>query len=146
MSYDYSLEIDTGGDEPHRFDVYFNDKHPALGSDGLAGNALMTESGPQRCGNYTSNVSGIWSECLKGGARELGRDHPERMSGLHGCPCNAIAPLLKAAVEWGIEHLDALRLLNPKNGWGDADGAITYLWDIQRACEMHPKCSLHLSY
>jgi hypothetical protein len=49
------------------------------------------------------------------------------------------------AVKWGITNLGELRAENPENGWGDAEGAVTYLWDIQRMCEAHPKARLVIS-
>lgn len=171
MSYDFSIEIDTGGSEPHSIEPYFDDVHPALGDDGFAGNALLTTTGYARCGNYTSNVSGMWMRCLTAAlelvpeARKwIGDDdrawkarNPKSwgdreietkrlcLRDLASKPCDELAPLLAAAVEWGIEHIAELHEFDPGNGWGNADGAVTYLWDIQRACEQHPKGRLYVS-
>lgn len=174
MSYDFAIEIDTGGDEPHHIEPYFADEHPALGRDGFAGTAVVTATGYARCGNYTSNVSGIWAKCLTAAmekvpdARKWAGDDdrwaikeygPNNYKGeprtvdtttlhlrdLAGKECAAIMPLLRAAVEWGVEHIDVLHEFDPPNGWGDADGAVTYLWDIQRACEQHPNGKLYIS-
>jgi hypothetical protein len=181
MSYDFYMAIDTGGEEPHWIEPFFSDGLPALMSDGVAGTAVLTATGYARCGNYTSNVSGIWSKCLTAAMKQTpipGRLRPwrrrtwkawagdddrwrrenypaqkdrpintERMCllDLQGKPADQIAPLLRAAVDWGIEHLDELREMNPENGWGDAEGAVTYLWDIQRMCEQHPRATLRIS-
>jgi hypothetical protein len=56
-----------------------------------------------------------------------------------------LVPLLRAAVEWGVENIDALRESDPENGWGSAEGAVTFLWDIARFCEAHPNATLEIS-
>jgi hypothetical protein len=167
MSYDFHLEADPGGPESGRLEPYFDDTHPALSGDGMAGNVIVTANGYARCGNYTSNVSGMWADCLTAAldvvpeARQwIGDDDRDmraryqsqrhrpiatdrlRLRDLVGKRGEDIAPVLAAAVEWGIEHFDELREQDPPNGWGNAEGAITYLWDIQRMCEAHPHARL----
>lgn len=162
MSYDFAVEVDTGGPEPLHVEPRFDGLHPALDS-------ADTEAIGYRCGNYTSNVSPMWTRCLTEAAAvkpvgwwETGhrmhfvgdkweRVNPQpddeiRLADLAGKECAAIAPLFAAAVKWGIDHLDELRELNPDNGWGNAEGAVTYLWDIQRMCEAHPKATLYVSH
>lgn len=153
MSYDFSGRVDTGGDEPHYIEPFFDDEHPALSGDGMAGNVMVTGRGYARCGNYTSNVSGMWSKCLTAAMRiepdcgDYGAtDGQLWLRDLDGWKLADIQPLLAAAVEWGIGHLDELAEDNPDNGWGNAEGAVTYLWDIQRFAEQHPKATLSLSY
>lgn len=179
MSYDFYIGVDTGGEEEHYVEPYFDDDLPALDGQGGGGmTAVVTNKGYARCGNYTSNVSGMWRKCLTGAldshpdARAwIGDD--DRLSierygptfngaggtvierevatdalclrDLAGKRAEDLVPLLTAAVAWGIEHLDELRADNPDNGWGDAEGAITYLWDIQRMCERHPHGTLRIS-
>lgn len=171
MSYDFYIAIDTGGTEEHYIEPFFSDEHPALSSDGIAGVAVVvTERGYSRCGNYTSNVSGMWMKCLTAAAqnatwmswagddyRRWKKERPDVyadrevdtehlcLRDLAGKQADQLVPLLRAAVEWGIEHLDELREDNPENGWGNAEGAVTYLWDIQRMCEQHPKGKLRIS-
>lgn len=41
MSYDFWIEVDTGGKELHAIEPYFDDQHPALSSDGAAGNVRV---------------------------------------------------------------------------------------------------------
>lgn len=167
MSYDFYAEIDTGGEEPHHIEPYFDDHHPGLAGAEMAGNYLMSGG---RCGNYTSNVSPIWSKCLTAAATEneltalagkYDRDLKERMGArgheievradsicladLDGEPMGLIGPLLER-VKWGLDNIDELREMNPPNGWGNAAGAVEYLWDIQRFCEQHPKATLYLSH
>src|ERR1051326_7095509 len=164
MSFDISAEIDTGGPEPHYLEIHFDDTHPAFESDGMAGTAVLTARGYARCGNYTSNLSGMWTRCLTavmddhGAAGWCGDDQrrfnseytgPEKykhdpdterlhLADLAGKRMGDIAPVLHAAVEWGVEHVAELRELNPENGWGNAEGAITFLWDIARFCDQYP--------
>jgi hypothetical protein len=162
MSYDFYV---TGAaDNWH--EPTFSDTHPAFDSDGAAGVVMLTDQGYSRCGNYTSNVSWMWTRCLtavidefpdlyvlrgEDDRRHLARDidrprtvYADRMClrDLHGARMADIAPLLARAVEWGVEHIDELREGNPANGWGNAEGAITYLWDIQRTCEQCPDGTL----
>lgn len=134
MSYDFWMD---GEDEPR-----FSDTHPAFDGDGMAGNVLLSTKGYTRCGNYTSNVSPIWARCLTA-VQATGEE--VRLADLEGQKGGDILPHLTSAVEWGIAHLDELREMNPPNGWGSAEGAVTYLWDIQRACEAHPQAELRLS-
>lgn len=130
MSYDFWIEDPTG-----RHDPEFDDCLPAFEDDGMAGTVVLTASGYTRCGNYTSNVAPIWARCLSAVA---GTEEEIRLADFEGRPCGTITGHLAAAVEWGVEHIDELCELNPPNGWGNAEGAVTYLWDIQRMCERHP--------
>jgi hypothetical protein len=150
MSYDTYIEVDTGGPEP------------------------MSEW----IGNYTSNVSGMWSKSLTAAmqhvphARKYAGTDDRRMIArygheinyvngtkgkrvvrtdrlclrdLDGAQASDLIPLLAAAVAWGFDHLDDLRERNPENGWGNAEGAITYLLDIKQACEAHPRATFRVS-
>lgn len=153
MSYDFAARIDTGGPDAHFIEPFFDDVHPAFGSDGMAGNVMMTATGYARCGNYTSNVRGMWAKCLTAAAQQLGKPYTDwqgddpilTLRGLAGKRLGDLAALLAAAVEWGVEHIDVLSEDNPANGWGNAEGAVTYLWDIQRFCEQHPNADLYIS-
>lgn len=177
MSYDIYARYGDGEDARYE-EPWFSDTLPAFDSDGMAGNVMVTAQGYTRCGNYTSNVSGMWSRCLTAAmnahpdARKwAGEDDRymieqygpiatyvdgtkrERMiradelclRDLAGKSCREIAPLLASAVEWGVEHIDELREQNPSNGWGNAEGAVTFLWDAQRMCEQHPDAVLGIS-
>ena len=170
MSYDFYISVDTGGDERHYIEPSFSDEHPAIEAR-VAGNVVVTSQGYARCGNYTSNVSGMWAKCLTAVMNEVphGREYAGHdaidwltrrpdlsdrikvnldrlcLRDLNGKKCVDLIPLLRAAVEWGVAHLDELHQDDPENGWGDADGAVTYLWDIQRFCEKHPQGRLEIS-
>lgn len=177
MSYDVYARYGDG-DDARCVEPYFTDTLPAFGSDGMAGTAVLTETGYARCGNYTSNVSGMWAKCLTAVMRDVpgaelyaGNDDRYMLANygetihyvdgtkgvrtvrtdalclrdLAGQRCGDLADLLKAAVEWGVEHIDELREANPANGWGNAEGAVTFLWDIQRLCEQEPNAVLGIS-
>ena len=149
MSYDFSIDAPSG----ESVEPLFNDTLPAFESDGIAGNVVLTAKGYTRCGNYTSNVSPMWARCLTAAlqdvpqAKHYAHDDGKRLclADLAGQKGWVIAPVLQRAVEWGVEHIDELRKMNPSNGWGNAEGAITYLWDIQRMCEAHPDGTLYIS-
>lgn len=173
MSYDFAIEVDTGGQEPVQVEPYFTDIHPDLQAAAAAGTVVLRANGGHaRCGNYTSNVSPIWAKCLTAAADTeaeawigwwvIGkrckisdgrwvRAYPKpddciHLADLTGKLCGDLADLFAAAVRWGIDHLADLRALEPDNGWGNAEGAITYLWDLQRMCEAHPKANLYVSH
>lgn len=144
VSYDFSIEFEDGkGICPA-----FSDTHPALSSDGIAGTVeIGADGGYVRCGNYTSNVNDMWTRCLTAAldaASPARREGMYRLRDLDGRSCRDLAPLLAAAVAWGINHIDDLHALDPPNGWGDAEGAVTYLWDIQRMCEQNPDGRLRI--
>jgi hypothetical protein len=152
MSYDFSARIDTGGPYPHYIEPSFDDTHPGLATNGVEGStvAFYPEGGYTRIGNYTSNVSPIWARCLTKAALSI--RYPKHLpdgdmwlSDIDGERLGDITTLLHAAVEYGIDHLEDLRELEPENRWGNAEGAITYLWDIQRFSEMHPNAFLSLN-
>lgn len=150
MSYDFWLEVDTGGDEPHHIEP-----------EALDGSY----------GNYTSNVSPIWARCLTEALKEhtpfkgmcgadARRDNRQRRPGaeprpvdrgrlclrdLIGLRAAGLAPLLRTAVKWGEEHRAELEPLAPANGWGDVEGALRYLGHIASECEKHPFARLGIS-
>lgn len=167
VSYDFDIAVETAGGSSRYIGPSFDDCLPGLDSDGMAGSVAVTATGYSRCGNYTSNVSGMWTLCLtaamqaeprarvwagdddralieRGVTREIDTEHL-CLRDLDGKTASELAPVLKAAVEWGLDHIDELRELNPGNGWGNAEGAVTYLWDIQRMCERHPEGRLVIS-
>ena len=86
-------------------------------------------------GNYTSNVSPMWT-------RALGQP----LSELHGMTAADAVPLLDA----GIAALEAdpagFRELNPANGWGRYEGALKYLEELRAGCAEHPKTVVRVSH
>ncbi len=108
MSYDVYLEIDTGGIEP----------------------ATVAE-----VGNYTSNVSPMWSKALP----------PDGIAGLHGKLAGQVAESVEAAIQAMSADWDAYAAMNPENGWGDVRGAHDYLVKLAAACLAHPRATIKVS-
>ena len=100
MSYDIWLTIDTGGRE----------------------HATVAE-----VGNYTSNVSPMWTRALGFPLADL---HHKNAGG-------CIASLVEAVARFEDEP-EEFSKLNPDNGWGDANGAANYLRRLLEACRKHP--------
>lgn len=104
MSYDITLEIDTGGE-------------------------FLAEV--CEVGNHTYNTSQMFFKALGIGLTELsGRNAGETIE------------LLERAVKHMEENADEYTPLNPPNGWGSYDTALTYLNRILTACRKHPKSTI----
>lgn len=112
MSYDVSLyiDVDTGGPEPHRY-------YPA------------------DIGNYTSNVSGMWTKALGYRLADLN----ERTAG----DCTADLQRAVSNMETNRAEYEAM---NPPNGWGDYAGALEYLRELYYACLASPKARIRISH
>lgn len=82
-------------------------------------------------GNYTSNVARMWSLALEhSGHDDIPHREPDdyiTLSGTDRWTCERAAPLLTKAAAWLAEHRAEMEELNPDNGWGDYEGALTYL-------------------
>lgn len=83
--------------------------------------------------NYTSNVSPMWT-------RALGRSLKE----LDGMLGSEAAPLLLDGYQAIMDNLPEYRELNPKNGWGNAEGAAEFLFKLHSDCVRHPKAQLKM--
>lgn len=87
-------------------------------------------------GNYTSNVFPMWVKALGGVS----------LSEFHNAPCSEAAGPLAEAVKRMEADPAAYQAMNPPNGWGDYEGALTYLRRLAEACAKHPKCWIRISY
>lgn len=103
--------------------------------------AYVTTGGPEltevcvtEVGNYTSNVSPMWAEALG-----------HRLRDLHGRRAGDVLDALRVAVTAMETNPDEYRALNPENGWGSYDGALSYLRDLRDACAMHPNAQIYIS-
>lgn len=83
-------------------------------------------------GNYTSNVFPMWVDALNGTSLREYR----------GAPCSEAAGPLADGVKRMEADPDHYRAMNPKNGWGDYQGALDYLRRLAEACAQHPKCTI----
>jgi hypothetical protein len=84
-------------------------------------------------GNYTSNVAPMWTDALG-----------HRLSELKEKNAGDSLPALERAVA-ALEAAPAkYETMNPANGWGDYEGAVTYLRRLRDACAAHPKATIHI--
>ena len=97
-------------------------------------------------GNYTYNVDPMFALALDGDAEQgvqnggevvFHRKDPalRRFVGERAGDCYVA---LCDAVEHMEDHPTTYRALNPENGWGDYEGALTYLRDFRDACLRFP--------
>jgi hypothetical protein len=112
VSYDISLylKVDTGGPEP--ITIW-----------------------PADIGNYTANVSRMWTEALGYPLSDL----TDKTAG----DCRAD---LERAVTDMTANPAKYQAMNPSNGWGNYDGALTYLDRLREACLAHPNALIHISH
>lgn len=85
--------------------------------------------------NYTSNVSPMWSEALG-----------HHITELENRPGRECYPLLVAATELMEAQPDRFKAMNPENGWGDYDGALSVLRELASWCRKYPDALLEMSY
>lgn len=86
-------------------------------------------------GNYTSNVAPMWSAAL---GRSLGD--------LHGRSAGACVVWLTSAVKDMKREPDKYKAMNPKNGWGDYEGALAYLENLLHACKILPNTTVWIDH
>lgn len=86
-------------------------------------------------GNYTSNVSGMWAKALG-----------ERLKHFDGRNAGESVAALEAGVNAMRSNPAEYEAMNPANGWGCYEGALTYLDDLRSACARHPKTTIRVSY
>lgn len=99
------------------------------------GGSLPVEVELADIGNYTSNVSGMWTEALG-----------YRLADLKGKAARDCIPDLQRAVADMIADPGRYEAMNPPNGWGSYDGALDYLRRLRDACIAHPKASIYISH
>ena len=86
-------------------------------------------------GNYTYNCSEMLAKATKG---KFG------LSTLSGMNALEVANILDEAIKEMRNNKEKSAAMNPKNGWGDYDGWLTYLENIAKACRIHPKTILNV--
>lgn len=77
----------------------------------------------QYVGNYTYNVSPMY---LKAMGVTLGD--------FHGKPAHEVLGVLRRGIDNMQENPEEYQVLNPTNGWGKYEGAITFLNKIYKSC------------
>lgn len=79
--------------------------------------------------NYTYNVSPMFYDAIA---------CPDGIRGLRGAKGRDCLPILTAAIEKMAADPEKYRTMNPKNGWGDYDGALETLRTLRAWCEQSP--------
>lgn len=93
------------------------------------GEAMVAE-----VGNYTSNVSKMWNDAMGIPLSELDGKMAE----------DAIWYLEKGIFNMTNEP-EHFKAMNPKNGWGDYNGALKYLEKFLEICREHPLTKVEIS-
>lgn len=86
--------------------------------------------------NYTYNVSEMFYDALPC------RDGIRGLNGATGAECR---PLLLEAIRKMESEPAKYRAMNPRNGWGDYEGALTLLRQLYGWCEDSPEAVLVVS-
>ena len=89
---------------------------------------------PEISFNYTHNVTPIWKAIHV-------YDALYNYDGNLVCD---ILPTIERGLIDGAQRIKYLRQLNPKNGWGDADSALNWLWEVYRAFVEHEDCTIEV--
>jgi hypothetical protein len=89
---------------------------------------------PADIGNCTSNVAPMWADALGHRLADLA----EKNAG------ESLAVLQRAVA---VLEADPAKYeaMNPSNGWGDYEGAVSYLRQLRDACAAYPKATIHVS-
>lgn len=88
-------------------------------------------------GNYTSNVSPMWRRALTATVGEPAPGEQYRLQDTEGWSCERAWHVLTLARDWMLTHAEELRELEPDNGWGDYEGAVTYLSRVIEQCRKY---------
>lgn len=87
-------------------------------------------------GYYTYNVSPMYTKAM---------DIPGLTDGLDGKKCCKMIKTLEKGIKNMEENPKDYKKLNPKNGWGDYEGALKFLKDILIACKKYPKYKIEVN-
>lgn len=103
--------------------------------------------------NMTSNIGGMYYKAMpgpwEGGGRYNGTRESEArggLPGLSGLPCTQVATIIADGLTYMREHPEEMKALEPDNGWGSYDGALSFLEQIRQACLEHPNGILAVNW
>lgn len=96
-------------------------------------NTGIEDSSVEECGNYTYNVSPMYYNSF---------NLEEGLRGLHQMGCEDAIKHLNIAINKMESDPEKYRAMNPKNGWGDYEGALNFLKRIRKDCTKHPKAKV----
>lgn len=92
--------------------------------------------------NYTSNVSSMWSRALEA----VGATFPLGILIEETPAATDLGPIVaKAADYMRTSGRESFADLEPRNGWGDYAGALSFLDWLAAGCERHPACRVRVS-
>jgi hypothetical protein len=97
---------------------------------------IVTEKKDVFEGNITGNLCAMW---IKAGIYEVLYDSK-------GKKAKEIINPLKLAVKDMEEKPKEYKLLNPKNGWGDYDGALKWIKELLESCIEHPESIINVNF
>lgn len=84
--------------------------------------------------NITHNLTAMWVRADCYGA----------LYESHGKKAGTIVAKLSSAIAYMEEHEDAYRRLNPGNGWGSYEGALSFLRRLRDACQHWQEAVIHV--
>lgn len=90
---------------------------------------------PADIGNYTSNVAPMWTEALG-----------HRLADLNEQNAGNSLPALQRAVADMKADPAKYEAMNPRNGWGNYEGALDYLRNLRDACAVYPNATISISH
>jgi hypothetical protein len=87
-------------------------------------------------GNYTSNVAPMWRKAI---GDNLGRT-------IDMLPfASTVQPILAKGIKRMRANPDEYRAMNSENGWGNYEGALAFLEEIEHACRNYPMARVRAS-
>jgi hypothetical protein len=90
--------------------------------------------------NYTSNVGGMF------GKASVGIWYDENIVPRYkDFPCPVMKAVAKLIIRSMRSDPGTYEAMNPKNGWGDYDGALKFMRAIYRACHRNPDGVFYIS-
>lgn len=92
--------------------------------------------------NYTYNVSAMYYRAFDDGNELLNIKGIRRLEGLSG---EEAKPLLEKAIKNMMRKPEIYKNLNPDNGWGNYEGALSTLEQLLKWAEYAPKARFHIS-
>lgn len=85
-------------------------------------------------GNYTCNVAPMYFEAIGG----------EGLRSFDGLIANYVGLELGRVIEEMKRDPDKYEKMNPKNGWGNYEGAVRFLKKIREGCLDHPLATVRI--
>ncbi|MGG3890308.1 hypothetical protein [Metabacillus fastidiosus] len=85
-------------------------------------------------GNYTYNVSKMYTKAMN-----------KTISEFHGMKASVAIPILENGIKNMTANAAEYKKLNPANGWGNYEGALSYMSRLLLACGENPNATIDVS-